>query len=225
MKEGRDWLGAGAGLAFIVLTVVGLGMGGSHPSSIGPIEEIKSRFLSSPGPFAIQTSSYIHAVASMVLVIWGVRVAWRLWDAGQQWPAAVAFAGVIVAAAINLLQNSLLSVLAFNIAASSDEGAIRGLYSLRHLLLSYVYFPEALMALAIALGSVVSGALPRWYGWLTAVIGLVFLSGGATLARTGFFSVQGDYWFYVLLLFAVWVLLTSTLLLGRDSARTLPTAQ
>ena len=210
-------MGASAGFAFIVLTAVGLGVGGSHPPSIGPIEDIKSRFLSDPGPFAIQASSYIQALATMVLVVWAVRIAQRLWNAGQQWPAALAFAGIVITAAINLVQNSLLSVLAFNVAASGDAGAIRAVYSLRHVLLSYVYFPEALTALAIAFGAAATGVLPRWYGWLTAVIGLVFLSGGATLARTGFFSVQGDYWFYVLLLLSSWVLLTSALLLRRPA--------
>ena len=217
LKQSRDWLGAGAGLAFVLLTTVGLAIGGSHPPSIGPIEDIKSRFVSYPGPFVIQAGSYIQSVAIMAFIVWGVRIVQRFWAAGLQWLAAVAFAGAVLTAAITLIENSLLSVLAFSVAADGDAGAIRAIYSLRHILLSYVYLPEALMSLGIAYGSVVTGVFPRWYGWLTAVIGLIFLSGGAALARTGFFSVQGDYWFYVLLLFSVWALLTSALLLRRYS--------
>jgi hypothetical protein len=44
---------------------------------------------------------------------------------------------------------------------------------------------------------------------------VVLLSGGADVARSGFFMSQGNHWFYVLLLFVLWVLITSGLLLRR----------
>ena len=211
----RDWVGAAAGFTFVVLTVVGLGVGGDHPPSTGPVEIIKSRFLTDPGPFAIQAGSYIQTVAILAFMVFGAKLAQRLWLGGQRWVAAVAFAGITLTAGITLIENSLLSVLAFNVAADGDAGALNALYSLRHILLTYIYFPEALMAFGLALGTLAAGVFPRWYGWLTAVVGLAFLSGGADLARTGFFSVQGDHWFYVLLVSSLWTLLTSGLLLRR----------
>ncbi len=216
MKPNRDWIGAGAGFLFVVLTVVGLGVGGSHPSSIGPVEDIKSRFITDPGPFAIQAGSYIQGLATLPFIVFGVRIAQRLWLGGQQWAAAVALSGVVLTAGIGLVENSLLSVLAYSVASDGDSGAIKALYGLRHILLSYIYFPDALTALAIAFGSLAGAVFARWYGWLTAVVGLVFLSGGADLARTGFFSVQGDHWFYVLLVVSLWTLLTSGILLTRQ---------
>jgi len=204
--------------SFVVLTVVGLGIGGSHPLSTGPIEPIKSSFLTSPGPFAIQAGSYIEAVAALLLVVFGASLAWRLWLGAQQMLALVAFGSVILAAGVTLLENSLLSVLAFSVAGDGDVGAIKALYALRHILLAYIYFPLALLAFALAIGTLAAGTFPRWYGWLTAVMGLVFLSGGADVARSGFFMSQGDHWFYVLNLFALWVLLTSGLLLRRTRA-------
>ena len=211
----RDWAGAAAGFLFVVLTAVGLGVGGDHPPSIGPVDVIKSRFLTDPGAFAIQAASYIQAVAILAFIVFGAKLSQRLWLGGQRWLAAVAFGGITLTACITLIENSLLSVLAFNVAADGDAGAIKALYSLRHILLTYIYFPEALLAFALAVGTLTAGVFPRWYGWLTAVLGLIFLSGGADLARTGFFSVQGDHWFYVLLLFSLWTLLTSGLLLTR----------
>ena len=151
MSPSRDWVGAGAGFLFVLLTVVGVGVGGSHPSSIGPVEDIKSRFLADPGPFAIQAGSYIQAVATLPAIVFGVRIAQRLWLGGQQWVAAVALSGVVLAAGIGL-------------------------------------------------------------------VGVIFLTAGADLARTGFFRVQGDHWFYVLLVYSLWTLITSGILLTRQRA-------
>jgi len=142
----RDWVRGSAGFLFVLLTVVGVSVAGDHPSSIGLIDEIKSRFLAVPGPFATQAGSYVQALATLPLI--------------------------------------------------------------------------ALVALAIAFGSLSTAALARWYGWLMGVVGLVLLSGGADLARSGFFSVQGDHWFYLLLTFIVWMLLTSGMLLRRPTAMT-----
>ena len=218
MSPSRDWVGAGAGFLFVLLTVVGVGVGGSHPSSIGPVEDIKSRFLADPGPFAIQAGSYIQAVATLPAIVFGVRIAQRLWLGGQQWVAAVALSGVVLAAGIGLVENSLLSVLAYSVADDGDPGAIKAIYGLRHILLSYIYIPDAVMALAIAYGSLAGNVFARWYAWLTAAVGVIFLTAGADLARTGFFSVQGDHWFYVLLLYSLWTLITSGILLARQRA-------
>lgn len=215
MNQNRDWIGAGAGFLFILLSVVGLGVGGDHPSSIGPIEDIKSRFLTDPGPFAIQAASYIQALSMLPFVVFGVRIAQRLWLGGQQWLAATAFGGVILTAAIGLLENSLLSVLAYSVASDGDSGAIRALYGLRHILIVYVYVPEALTALAIAFASLATAIFARWYGWLTALVGLLLMSGAADLARSGYFRVQGNNWFYILIVYSLWALLTSGMLLTR----------
>jgi hypothetical protein len=218
LKPSRDWIGASAGFLFILLAVVGIGIGADHPSSIGPIEDIKSRFLTDPGPFAIQASSYIQALSMLPFVVFGVRIAQRLWFGGQQWLAAVALSGAILTAGIGLVENSLLSVLAYSVASDGDPGAIKALYGLRHILIVYVYVPEALtaFAFAIAFGSLAGAVFARWYGWLTALVGLLLLSGAADLGRTGFFGVQGDHWFYVLLIYSLWTLLTSGMLLTRQ---------
>ena len=222
MKLNRDWIGAGSGFLFVLLTVVAGAVGGDHPSSIGPIEDIKSRFLTNPGPLAIQAASYIQALSMLPFVVFGVRIAQRLWLAGQQWLAAIAFGGAILTAAIVLIDDSLLSVLAYSVAGDGDAGAIKAIYGLRHILIVYIYVPEAMTAFATAFGSLAAAVFSRWYGWLTALVGLLLLSGAADLGRTGFFSVQGDHWFYVLLIYALWTLLTSGMLLTRQ--KTVPSA-
>jgi hypothetical protein len=215
LDQGRDWVGAGAGALFVVLTVVGLGVGGDHPLSTGPIEPIRSRFLTDPGPVAIQAGSYIQVIAVLLLVVFGARIARRLWIGDQPTLAAVGLAATVIAAGLVLMENALLSVLAFSVAADGDVGAIKALYALRHILLAYLYFPLALLAFALAVAALRAKLFPRWYGWSTAAFGVVLLSGGADVARSGFFMSQGDHWFYVLLLFVLWVLITSGLLLGR----------
>ncbi len=129
MKQNRDWIGAGAGFLFVVLTVVGLSVGGNHPDATGPIEPIRSYFLADP--FGIQAGSYIQAVAVLFLVVFGASIARRFWLAGKQLAAAVAFGAVLLAVGLDLIENALLSVLAFSVAGDGDAGAIKGLYALR----------------------------------------------------------------------------------------------
>jgi len=216
MKLNRDWIGAGAGFLYIVLSIVSGAVGGDHPSSIGPIEDIKSRFLTNPGAFAIQASSYIDALAQLPFVVFGIRIAQRLWLGGPQWLAAAALSGAILVVAIELIDDSLLSVLAYSVANDGDAGAIKAIYGLRHILIVYIYIPEAMMALAIAVGTLATGVFARWYGWLSALMGLLLLGAAADLTRTGIFRVQGDVWFYTLLLLLLWTLLTSGMLLTRQ---------
>jgi len=75
-----------------------------------------------------------------------------------------------------------------------------------------------LLFLAIAYGSLAGNVFARWYAWLTAAVGVIFLTAGADLARTGFFRVQGDHWFCVLLVYSRWTLITSGILLTRQRA-------
>jgi hypothetical protein len=218
MKQNRDWVGAGAGFLFVVLTVVAGGIGGTHPFSTGPIEPIRALFASNPGPFAVQTANYIESVATLLLVVVGASLAHRLWLGAQQILGVAAFGAVVLVAAIDFIQTALLSVLAFSVSSDGDVGAIKALYALRHIFLAYIYFPLALLAFALGIGTLVAGVFPRWFGWLNLAVGLAFLSGGADVDRSGFFMSQGDHWFYILLMFALWMLLTSGLLLRRTRA-------
>jgi len=220
LKQNRDWVGAGAGFLFVVLTVVGLGVGGSHPDPNGPIETIRSRFLTDPGPSAIQAGSYIQAVAVLPFVVFAASIARWFWRGGKQLVAAVAFGAALVLEGLVLVENALLSVLAFSVAKDGDAGAIRALFALRNpILLDYLYFPFALFAFALAVGTLTAGVFPRWYGWLTAVVGLVFLSAPSELFTNGFWEWQGGLpGFLVIIMEALWALLTSGLLLRRMRA-------
>lgn len=57
---------------------------------------------------------------------------------------------------------------------------------------------------SVATGAIRSSSFARWYAWGSAVAGVAFLVGGATLARNGFFAPDGGYGFILFWLLPVW---------------------
>lgn len=217
----RDWVGSGGGFLFVALTVVGLAVGGNHPDPTGSVQTIRAYFLHDP--FSIETGSYVQAVAAIPFVMFAVAIAGRLWLAGRQSVAAIAVAAAVLLAVLGLIENALLSVLAFDVASGGDDGAILALYSLRQpILLNYLYFPWALFAFALAIGSLTSRVLPRWYGWISIVMGILFLVGASdpfVIGTNGLLRIPSGVGFLLLVLEALWLLLTSGLLLGKPHLR------
>ena len=63
--------------------------------------------------------------------------------------------------------------------------------------------------------------LPEWYAWLTIAGSVVFLVGALSLKTTGFFSVTGGMSFIAFFVFAVWVLVSSVLLVQKTATATM----
>jgi len=79
-------------------------------------------------------------------------------------------------------------------------------------------FPLAILAGATALSAFKSGVFPLWYGAVGAIAALWFLVGSAAYASSGFFSPTGAFQWIGFLVFLVWVLVTSVLMLMRQEA-------
>ncbi len=109
------------------------------------------------------------------------------------------------------------TLLAFNLAKELDAGTVKALWEIEFTGFGFT-FPLAIVAGATSIAALRSRILPQWFGALGIVGALWFLVGGATYARTGFFSPDGAYGFIGFLAFLVWVLLTSILLLQRGLA-------
>ena len=72
-----------------------------------------------------------------------------------------------------------------------------------------------------------SRALPQWYAVLTFLGLFVFLISAVSIRQNGFFSPEGTGWFIGFPVFALWILVSSILLvrkLGADTAAVAPPA-
>ena len=79
------------------------------------------------------------------------------------------------------------------------------------ILLVSAWFPLAVLLAATALGVALTQALPRWLGWAAGVLAIGFL-GMALLIAVSPYSLV---WIYVYMLFALWIIITSSILIRR----------
>jgi hypothetical protein len=89
-----------------------------------------------------------------------------------------------------------------------------------------ISYPLAALVFATGIGALRSRLLPEWFGWASAVGALAILVSGTTFAQDGFWAPDGAYNAYITpIIFIVWVVVLSVLLLLRPGAVSEPVRQ
>ncbi len=73
------------------------------------------------------------------------------------------------------------------------------------------FFPLAVLLAAFAIVEIRSGTLPRWLGWIAAVLAVAFIGGG--MARS--VNLESEWAGLPMILFTFWVLAASVVLIRR----------
>ncbi|HXG76552.1 MAG TPA: hypothetical protein VNJ53_08280 [Gaiellaceae bacterium] len=199
------------GIVFVALIVVTFFVpAASPPSAEDPASDVVAWF--ADHETALLTSGYLSGLA-LVFFVWFLgSLQRRLTDGGEPRIAVVAFGGGLVLAGIAVIGNAISQYLAWGLARELDEETVRALWLLGFGGLAYA-FPLVVLVEATALAALRSKVFPQWYGALGFLAGLWYAIGGAAYANDGFFSPTGAYGFIGFLVFLVWVLLTSILML------------
>jgi hypothetical protein len=90
-----------------------------------------------------------------------------------------------------------------------DPQIARVLREVDTILLVSAFFPLAVLLGATAIGVSLTHALPRWLGWAAGVLAIGFLGMALLIAS----SPDSEVWIYVYMLFALWTIVTSTILM------------
>jgi hypothetical protein len=80
------------------------------------------------------------------------------------------------------------------------------------------FLPLALVIFASAVAAARSKILPGWYAGISGLAALLIVVGVGTVAQSGAFSPNGGYSFIALLALAIWLLVTSILLMRGHGA-------
>lgn len=153
---------------------------------------------------------------ALVAFLWLLgSLARALREAGEERMAAIAFGGGLLGLAVGAVQTIILTGLAFRVARD-DPGLVKGLYDLRATTSTMLAFPLAALAAATAVAVLRGRSLPAWYGWASALTGLVTIFRGGALAHNGFYSPGGGYGTITFIVILLWVLAT-TFVLMRES--------
>ncbi len=189
----KDWLAALTGLAFLVLVIVGIAVGGGEPPdpSDKPVQEIINFY--DDNTDSIWIGSIIEVLAGTFLVFFGgyLRKVLRAAEGEGHVLSAVVLAGATIlalAAAIDATINIALAEAVDNVEGL-DPAAVQAL----SILWTNDFLPFALGAqvfmLAAGISVVRHGALPQWLGWVAILLGVI------AVTPVGFFAfIAGGLW-------------------------------
>lgn len=217
----REWpwarLTAGAGLAFVALTVAAFAVSGADPDPTAPLDQVRAYFVDHRG--SVLAGVYLDSLAMTFFLAFaaglGALIGRRAGDGGGVL-ARLMVAGAVGTGAITLVENMAEAALAFQTAAAGEPAAIRALFDF-YLMVNLSSFPLVVFLIAAAAGILRTAVVPRWLGWAALVQALLLLVGAAglgnprgALASVGF--VGG------FLSFVLWTLVISVILLVQQRA-------
>ena len=163
----------------------------------------------------------------LVLFLWFMSsFAGMFREAGQRRLSTIMYGSGVALVAIGAVGDSL-TIAAAQLQPVLDSDSVQALYGASFFMFTRLFWLVAALALATGLATLRSRALPQWYAVLTFLGVIVFLVSAVSIRMNGFLSPEGAGSFIGFPVFALWILVSSILLvrkLGVDAAAEAPQA-
>ena len=209
-------LAAAAGIAYVLLAFVEF-FGPSFPKTNDSAAVLDAYFVAHRS-WSL-AAVVVQGLGNAIWVVFLCGLALLVRRAGSAAAASVALVGGALNVAISLTGLASIAALSFRIAGSGDPALSMAFFELAAMTLVLSNFLLALMAAAVA-----SAPLSHWFRWVSALAAVVFLAGGAALARHGALSPDGALQFATYGLELLWTLAASIVLVNvrtdAEAART-----
>ncbi len=199
-------LAAAAGIAYVLLAFVEF-FGPSFPKTNDSAAVLDAYFVAHRS-WSL-AAVVVQGLGNAIWVVFLCGLALLVRHAGSAAAASVALVGGALNVAISLTGLASIAAVSFRIAGSGDPALTMACFELAAMTLVLSNFLLALMAAAVA-----SAPLSHWFRWASALTAVVFLAGGAALARHGAFSPDGALQFATYGLELLWTLAASIVLLN-----------
>jgi len=227
MGELNAWRwGAYAGIAFVVLQIVGNLVFGVLSAIPGVADTSKFADYMASNVGKVAAFAWIGSLAFVVLLpfIVSLRQVIRSAKGDWEWASGVAFAAGISFVVLVLVHFALFAAASIDTTVNGDPAALKALFLGGAVIGgTIVWLPAALFMLAVSYTVLKSGVLPRWTAWLgdvaaslNVIISLSIFGGGDT---RGFFTATGRVAVFGYLPFVIWVASLSIAMLRSPEAR------
>jgi len=219
MIKGGRWI-AFAGCVYVVAWLVGLaiGLATSSPGSTDSVSTIGAYF-SSHREVAMIQAYLLDGITEVSLIVFAASLysALRSFEGGSATVSSILFGAGVAAGTVSLLQGLFTQVLADHVAAMGNSAAIRTLFDLNNEGDTYKLLALGVFLGAAALLTLRTNALPRWLGWVAAVLGpLLVIAGWNFVLST---AVQFAAYAVLLLVLLLWVASVSVVSVRRAGSR------
>lgn len=199
-------LAAAAGIAYVLLAFVEF-FGPSFPQTNDSAGVLDAYFVAHRS-WSL-AAVVVQGLGNAIWIVFLCGLALLVRRAGSAAAASVTLVGGALNIAISLTGLASIAALSFRIAGSGEPGATMAFFELAAMTLVLSNFLLALMAAAVA-----AAPVPTWFRSASAITAIVYLAGGAALARHGAFSPDGALQFATYGLELLWTLAASILLLN-----------
>jgi Domain of unknown function (DUF4386) len=204
----RPWLVPLAGILAVVLFVIAFAVGGETPDADDSLRKIVSFYRDNDSDQQWAAALLTWGTAGFLLFASGL---WRFFrNVEPERRGATTL--VVIGSALFAAGSTLFAGITFTLGDAADDlgpGALQTLNAMN----SDMFFTVALGTFTFLVGTGVSvlqtGALPKWLGWVSVVLGVL------ALTPVGFFAFLG---------LGLWILIVSVLLYMRESATPAPGA-
>lgn len=199
-------LGAAAGIAFVVLTIVSGAVMGSRPDHTASATKIVSYFLNHHS--RILVGALLAGLAAPLFLWLVVSLAGILRAAGEAIAAGVVVATAAAGITLATVPNAIESALTRMVHVSSPS-LMQSLYHFDSYWGEQAFWFAAVLAFVIVVAA--RGKLPDWYVILSGIASVLFVLGALTVKGRGFFGVDGGMGFIAFIALGIWVIATSVL--------------
>ena len=184
-------IGAACGILYVVLLILGPSIGG----------------LTSPVAFFLEVLAFLF----FLFFLGRLWSALRRAEGGSEWLSATAFGAGLMAITIKLASAAPVLAARHRAGDGLDPQLARTLQDMNDASFVLTFFPLAVLLAAFAIVAMRSGALPRWLGWIAAVISVSFIAGG----MAGSANLESEWAGLPMILFTFWVIAASVVLIRR----------
>ncbi len=209
-------LAAAAGIGYVLLAFVEF-FGPSFPQTSDTARVLDSYFVAHR-TWSL-TAVVVQGIGNAVWLVFLCGLALLIRRAGSTAASSVALVGGALNVAISLTGLASIAALAFQLAGSGDPNLTKAFFEFAAMTLVLSNVLLALMAAAVACAPLVS-----WFRWASALTAVIYLAGGAALARHGTFSPDGALQFATYGLELLWTVAAATILFRVDGGERLPRA-
>jgi len=206
---------ASTGVGFVILLLVGNLMPGSPAKWNASAIDIQQYL---QGKHKELIVGAILLGLGYVLFLWFLSsFAGMFREAGQGRLATIVYGAGVTTVAIAAVCDGLMLALT-KITYTADPKTVAAIYGASTWMYSRFFWPAAALALATCLATRRSKVMPDWYAWLSLAGAVLFVIGGISMKNSGFFSITGGMGLIGFLAFAVWIAVSSLLLMQRTES-------
>ena len=205
---------AASGMAFAIVLVAGGFSTGTPPHYDASASKIGAYLRDHHKALTVQSAL---SGLLIVLFLWFLSsFAGAFREAGQRRLSTIMYGAGVVTLTLAAVGDAL-SIATVRLNLIDGAGAASAFYAVTMFFYVKLFWGAATLALATALAAKRSGFLPQWYAGLSLLGAVDFVLTGLSMRQHGFFSPSGAMTFIGFIGFAVWIFVSSVLLVRKTA--------